>query len=46
MKKDAQHPCTGCTYFDACGSTTRTEPCDGRMTASEKKKEENVRGKV
>lgn len=30
-------PCIGCIYFDACGSTTRTEPCDGRKTKSEVK---------
>ena len=28
-------PCIGCVYFDSCGSTTRTVPCDGRKTKSE-----------
>ena len=37
--KDVQHPCINCIYFKACGETTRTMPCDGRMTKSEKKKE-------
>jgi hypothetical protein len=34
-----QKPCINCIYIKACGSTTRTMPCDGRMTKSEKKKE-------
>lgn len=29
--------CTGCNYFFACGDAERTEPCDGREIASEKK---------
>ena len=33
-------PCIGCIYFESCGSTTRTEPCKGRMTKREKKQEE------
>ena len=33
------HPCINCIYFKACGETTRTMPCNGRMTKSEKKKE-------
>ena len=32
-------PCINCIYFKACGSTTRTMPCKGRMTKSEKKRE-------
>lgn len=40
----AKKPCIGCIYFDACGSTTRTEHCNGRQTKSEKKKE-NKNGK-
>ena len=35
-----KHPCINCIYFKACGETTRTMPCDGRMTKSEKKKED------
>lgn len=33
--------CIGCVYFDACGETTRTMPCDGRMTKSERKRGNN-----
>ena len=36
-----KHPCINCIYFKACGETTRTMPCEGRMTKSEKKKEIN-----
>lgn len=25
-------PCIGCKYYKACGSSTRTEPCAGRIT--------------
>jgi hypothetical protein len=37
--KQPKHPCINCIYFKACGETTRTMPCEGRMTKSEKKKE-------
>jgi hypothetical protein len=37
--KQPIHPCINCIYFKACGETTRTMPCEGRMTKSEKKKE-------
>lgn len=30
-------PCIGCVYFNACGSTTRTEPCNGRVTKKQRK---------
>jgi hypothetical protein len=33
------HPCINCIYFKACGETNRTEPCEGRVTKSQKKKE-------
>lgn len=33
-------PCVGCVYFNVCGSTTRTEKCDGRKTKTEQKKEQ------
>ena len=39
MKNQPKHPCINCIYFKACGDTTRTMPCNGRMTKSEKKKE-------
>lgn len=39
FSKPIQKPCIGCIYFKVCGSTTRTEPCDGRMTKRQKEKE-------
>lgn len=39
MVGEVQKPCIGCIYYKACGSTARTEPCKGRKTKSEKKKE-------
>ena len=39
IMKKVTHPCIGCIYFKACGETTRTMPCEGRKTKSEKKKE-------
>jgi len=35
----AKNPCNGCIYYKVCGSYARTQPCDGRMTKSQKKKE-------
>ena len=40
--KQVKHPCIGCVYFNACGETSRTTPCDGRMTRSERKAAEKV----
>lgn len=37
-----KHPCVGCVYFNACGNTNRTQPCDGRVTKSQKKKEDKT----
>ena len=37
--KNVKNPCQGCIYFKACGETTRTMPCYGRKTKSQKKKE-------
>ena len=34
-----KHPCISCIYFKACGETTRTMPCEGRQTKSQKKRE-------
>ena len=42
--KLVKKPCVGCIYFKVCGNTNRTMPCEGRMTKSEKKKEENCNG--
>lgn len=39
MKKSVQKPCIGCIYYKVCGSTSRTEPCSGRMTKREKERE-------
>ena len=38
--KTVKYPCRGCVYFNVCGENTRTEPCNGRKTKSEQKKEE------
>lgn len=40
-----KHPCIGCNYFKACGSTTRTMPCKGRVTKSQKKASEEKSGR-
>ena len=34
-----KYPCRNCIYFKACGDNMRTEPCKGRKTKSELKKE-------
>ena len=34
-----KYPCRNCIYFDACGDNTRTMPCYGRQTKSQKRKE-------
>lgn len=39
MKK-VKKPCIGCIYYAACGSSTRSEPCKGRVTKREKKSKE------
>ena len=36
---EAKYPCRNCVYFKACGDNMRTEPCKGRKTKSELKKE-------
>lgn len=36
--REVQKPCIGCVYYAACGSTTRTAPCDGRKTKRDLKK--------
>ena len=36
--KNVKHLCQGCIYFDVCGNTARTEPCKGRQTKTEQKK--------
>ena len=37
--REVQYPCRGCVYYAACGSSMRTQPCDGRKTKSELRKE-------
>lgn len=37
---EAKYPCRNCIYFKACGDNMRTAPCKGRVTKSEKKREE------
>ena len=34
------HPCQGCVYYKACGESTRTEPCYGRITKRERSRED------
>ena len=33
-----KEPCVGCVYYEACGNSGRTVPCDGRMTRRERRK--------
>lgn len=35
-EKTVKKPCIGCVYYDACGCSTRTEPCEGRITKRER----------
>lgn len=37
-KRNVKYPCRNCVYFATCGENTRTEPCNGRQTKSEKKR--------
>lgn len=37
--REVQYPCRGCVYYAACGSSMRTQHCDGRKTKSELRKE-------
>ena len=39
MIKTVKKPCIGCVYFNACGETNRTMPCEGRQTKSDKERE-------
>lgn len=38
MKKQVKRPCIGCIYYKACGEFTRKEPCNGRKTKKEDKR--------
>lgn len=33
--REVLHPCQGCVYYAACGSSTRTAPCEGRRTRTQ-----------
>jgi hypothetical protein len=33
-----KHPCQICIHYEACGESTRTMPCAGRMTRRERGK--------
>lgn len=33
------YPCRGCVYYATCGSSTRTQHCDGRRTKTDIKME-------
>ena len=35
---NVKHPCQSCVYFKVCGESTRTVPCNGRMTKTDRKK--------
>lgn len=35
---NVKYPCRNCVYFATCGDNSRTEPCKGRVTKSEKKR--------
>ena len=37
--REVQYPCRGCVYYAACGSSTRTQRCDGRKTKKELRNE-------
>lgn len=39
MGTPVKKPCIGCVYFNTCGDSSRTAPCNGRRTKSEQKKE-------
>ena len=41
-EKNVLHPCQGCIYFKDCGQAGRTEPCKGRKTKKNVKKENNL----
>jgi hypothetical protein len=36
--KNVKYPCQNCKYFNACGKTSRTEPCEGREVANKRSK--------
>ena len=40
--KQVKKPCIGCVYYDACGCSTRTEPCEGRITKRERRQSDDT----
>ena len=44
--KTIKHPCRSCVYYNVCGENTRTQPCNGRKTKSEQKKEKLSNGGI
>lgn len=46
MDSMPKHPCQGCVYYKACGSSTRTEPCYGRKTKRDRVKENERRAEI
>lgn len=36
--KFVKYPCRNCIYFNTCGNNSRTNPCKGRTTKSEREK--------
>lgn len=41
-QRPVKYPCQGCVYFAACGNTNRREPCAGRMTKTDRKRQEQA----
>ena len=37
--RQVQYPCRNCVYYNVCGESMRTMPCDGRKTKMELRKE-------
>ena len=38
MKANVKYTCRNCKYFNTCGSTSRTQPCEGRELKPRKAK--------
>ncbi|MBO7695399.1 MAG: hypothetical protein J6T10_22470 [Methanobrevibacter sp.] len=42
-----KHPCVNCKYFNTCGNTNRTVPCNGReLKGKQNKPIKVVNGKL
>lgn len=42
-KQNVKYPCQGCVYFKVCGHSGRREPCAGRQTKTEQKRQQTAR---